>query len=194
MVHPNGAAMTKGMLRYNEGKAPIALLPTAYLDAAGELDFRFSQLTFAVLEVLRLGAIKYEPENWRKGGSWRSVLNSAFRHINAYQRGEVLDAESEQPHLAHVGANLAFLLEFEATSTGDDDRPHATRTPKPPRTCELITTTGVKRVVVLDGGSDPLIPFITTLLAWRDGGGLEDLQTALKLLIAFYEDTPEHEH
>lgn len=61
--------------------------------------------------VLTYGAKKYKPNNWRSVDPERYV--AAFeRHWHAYTTGEMLDAESGLPHLAHAMTNLAFLLEL----------------------------------------------------------------------------------
>jgi len=37
-----------------------------------------------------------------------------MRHLEAYRSGEILDKESELPHLHHLFTNIAFLIDFEA--------------------------------------------------------------------------------
>lgn len=51
-------------------------------------------------------------------GSWRSLppedqLAKVFRHINRWQRGEFVDQESGQSHLAHAAVRLLMLCEME---------------------------------------------------------------------------------
>jgi hypothetical protein len=65
-------------------------------------------------EVLTFGATKYAPNNWRlvESASERYIA-AALRHINAYRSGELLDPETNLPHLSHAMCCLAFILELE---------------------------------------------------------------------------------
>lgn len=45
------------------------------------------------------------------------------RHIDAWYDGEDRDKESFLPHLAHVAASVAILMDAEAHGTFKDDRP-----------------------------------------------------------------------
>nr|BDD46998.1 hypothetical protein 6 [Piscirickettsiaceae bacterium] len=68
----------------------------------------------AYAEVLTFGAQKYTPDNWRKVPDAKiRYMNAAFRHLHAHRKGEFLDPESNQPHLAHAIASLSFVLELE---------------------------------------------------------------------------------
>jgi hypothetical protein len=97
-----------GMLRYNSGKHRMTLIPAS-----------FGAYTAAVLEY---GALKYQANNWRKGGSWTSAIDSLQRHIDAFREGEDRDAESGLPHLAHMAFNVMILTEFFDKGFGTDDR------------------------------------------------------------------------
>lgn len=68
----------------------------------------------AVAKVLTFGAEKYGRDNWRlvKNAEAR-YLDAALRHINAYQRGEAVDPESGESHLAHAVCSLMFMLELQ---------------------------------------------------------------------------------
>ena len=70
---------------------------------------RFTLLDAEFIEqlatVMTYGAIKYGDYNW-KGLEPDRVLNSAFRHLNAISKGELIDAESGYPHSVHVAANM----------------------------------------------------------------------------------------
>lgn len=71
-----------------------------------------------VVRVLEFGAKKYARDNWRKvDNAHRRYIAAALRHIVAYQKGEVNDPESGQPHLAHAACCLLFLGAL------DHDRP-----------------------------------------------------------------------
>lgn len=67
-----------------------------------------------IAKVLEFGAKKYSPNNWREGSgfSYTRVLNSLFRHIFAFARGQDLDPETGLSHLAHAGCNILFLLYY----------------------------------------------------------------------------------
>ncbi|WP_060851317.1 dATP/dGTP diphosphohydrolase domain-containing protein [Methylobacterium aquaticum] len=96
------------MLRYNSGKHRLTLIPAS-----------LNRYTSAVLEY---GAIKYSANNWRKGGSWTSAIDSLQRHLDAFREGEDFDAESALPHLAHLAFNVMILIEFFDKGFGTDDR------------------------------------------------------------------------
>lgn len=66
----------------------------------------------AVARVLTFGAEKYGRDNWQKVENMEMrYLDATLRHINAYQRGETVDPESGESHLAHAVCSLMFMLE-----------------------------------------------------------------------------------
>lgn len=68
----------------------------------------------AVAGVLTFGAQKYGRDNWHQVENLETrYMDAALRHINAYQRGEQLDPESGENHLAHAVCSLMFILEKE---------------------------------------------------------------------------------
>ncbi len=71
-------------------------------------------LIFAVGDVLTYGAKKYAPNNWKLvDNAIERYKGALLRHLFAYLDGEWLDSESGLPHLHHVAANVAFLIELE---------------------------------------------------------------------------------
>ena len=72
--------------------------------------------------VMQFGAQKYDAHNWRKGMKYSRLLNAALRHILAFNEGEDLDPETGLSHLAHARCCLAFLMDYQASGTGQDDR------------------------------------------------------------------------
>ena len=80
-----------------------------------------------VIRVLMFGAKKYAPDNWKKvPDAQRRYYKAAMRHLTAWQRGETLDSETNESHLAHAACCLLFLL---AMPSGEalsplDVRPH----------------------------------------------------------------------
>lgn len=95
-------------LRDNGGKIQLSMVPPS--------------LSEHVAQVLMFGAKKYDRDNWRKGFNWTSVCDSLERHLSAWKKGEDFDQESGLLHLAHIGCNVAFLIEFYETTNGVDDR------------------------------------------------------------------------
>jgi hypothetical protein len=92
--------------KYDAGKARFDLMPaTAELKIAG---------------VLKYGACKYAPDNWRKVENPEArYLAAALRHINAWRRGEKRDPESGLSHLAHAATSLMFVIELVSDEHND---------------------------------------------------------------------------
>jgi len=66
-----------------------------------------------VVDVLTFGASKYAPNNWRAvSDPEQRYMAAAMRHMAAHRKGELLDAESGLPHLAHAACCLMFMLEL----------------------------------------------------------------------------------
>ena len=99
--------------KYDHGKPPLGLIPhSALLEEASVLGF---------------GCEKYGRHNWRQGVEWQRLINSALRHIHAFNDGEDLDPETGLHHLAHARASLGFLIEYTTTHPELDDR-HVSKT------------------------------------------------------------------
>jgi hypothetical protein len=87
-------------------------------------------LEYVVYEMLPLdarvhkhGADKYGVRNWRKQPILASTYEGAMlRHFIAWARGEDLDPDSGMPHLAHLRACCAVVLDAQAHGTLIDDR------------------------------------------------------------------------
>lgn len=97
--------------RYNQGKTRHGLTPA------------FAQEQYA--KVLTMGAEKYGVNNYRRGMSWLTILDSTSRHIEKIKKGEDYDIESGLLHSAHVMCNAAFLTEYYKIYPQGDDRPHS---------------------------------------------------------------------
>ena len=98
-------------IKFDSGKTDWSLMP---FEAVEEIN-----------KVLEFGAKKYAAHNWTQGEGFRytRVLNSLFRHLFAWSRGEDLDPESGLSHLAHAGCNIIFLLyynRYKARYNNDD--------------------------------------------------------------------------
>jgi hypothetical protein len=69
------------------------------------------------------GMLKYGRSNWRDTGVRVTIyLDALDRHSAAYREGEDLDPDSGMPHLAHMLACLAILVDATATGKITDDR------------------------------------------------------------------------
>lgn len=74
--------------------------------------------------VMALGARKYGAYNWREKEVRLTVyLEAAERHLRSVLDGELIDAESGQPHVAHAMACCAIILDAMALGKFMDDRP-----------------------------------------------------------------------
>lgn len=91
-VKANAAAPTG--LRFNSGKAAVSLLIPGFL--------------LAMAMVLTKGAIKYARDNWMKGLPLADIHDSLGRHWMKSLAGESNDAESGEPHEAHIAVNAMF--------------------------------------------------------------------------------------
>lgn len=95
-IELNTVVVTEGM-KFDSGKIDYTLIPRIAIEG--------------LAKVLHYGARKYKPNNWRKVDPARYV--AAFeRHWAAYLDGELVDPETNLPHLSHCMTNLAFLLEL----------------------------------------------------------------------------------
>lgn len=99
-------------VKHDDGKPPMELLATGALRE--------------VAKVMGAGAKKYGRHNWRKGMDWTRLHGAALRHIFAHLDGEDRDPETGLSHLAHAMCCMMFLLEYEQSKLGTDDR-HTTR-------------------------------------------------------------------
>lgn len=95
--------------RYNGGKPDYSLIPLSTLEDEAR--------------VWMHGEAKYKRFNWMKGMAWSIPLACALRHLAAWQRGEDIDPESGQTHLAHAMCNLRMLTLYTKTYPEGDDRP-----------------------------------------------------------------------
>lgn len=98
-----------GAKRFNTGKPRLSLIPT-----------RANMMEAAVWT---FGAEKYGADNWRKGMSYQSVLDSMGRHYEALKAGQLIDPETGLPHAAHIKCNASMLIEFEITHPELNDLP-----------------------------------------------------------------------
>jgi hypothetical protein len=69
--------------------------------------------TLGVGAILTFGAQKYAANNWKLMAELERCKDAAYRHFLAYMSGELLDPESNLPHLDHLATNIMFLRYFE---------------------------------------------------------------------------------
>jgi len=99
---------TTGGIKDNRSKPRVDLLPSLPL--------------IEISKVMSYGASRYGDNNWRLGLPWCDTYGSIQRHLLAWKNREDIDADTRLSHLAHAGAQLLYLLEYELTHTGTDDR------------------------------------------------------------------------
>lgn len=75
-----------------------------------------------IAQVFTFGSYHYGDRNWENGFSYSRCIGAIIRHITKWCMGADLDEESKLPHLAHACANLMFLIEFQLSGKGNDDR------------------------------------------------------------------------
>lgn len=85
-------------LKFDTGKLRYDLVPPSAIKALA------SALTY--------GAKKYKPENWRNNEDKDRFIAATMRHFEDYRAGNIIDEESNLPHLALAMTNIAFLLEL----------------------------------------------------------------------------------
>lgn len=84
----------------DKGKLPISLVPMTIIKD--------------IAAIRKYGEEKYHaPNNWVLVDKQRYV-DAMWRHLIAYQEGEIYDKESGLPHLWHAACNMAFILEMES--------------------------------------------------------------------------------
>lgn len=73
----------------------------------------------AVGRVLAFGAEKYARGNWDHVADHENrYMDAALRHLNAHRRGELVDGESGESHLAHAACCILFLLNKQERAGG----------------------------------------------------------------------------
>ena len=96
----NSQTATTGGRKFDGNKLEYGLLPPLALRA--------------VVEILTIGAQKYERDNWKfVPDGKRRYFDAGMRHLWDSKCGEKYDEETNKSHLAHAICNLMFLLEKE---------------------------------------------------------------------------------
>lgn len=75
-----------------------------------------------VVEIYTFGAKKYKENSWQNlPNGYQRYKAALFRHITAYEKGEVYDSESGCMHLAHAAWNAIAMLYFGMRAGTDSD-------------------------------------------------------------------------
>lgn len=77
------------------------------------IDLTPPEVEEALAKILGFGAEKYGDENWKDGIEYKRIYGAIRRHLLAWRKGEILDDESNMPHLWHAFTELAFLIYYE---------------------------------------------------------------------------------
>lgn len=74
----------------------------------------------SVVDVLEFGSKKYADNNWQKVPDAKTrYYDAAMRHLDAWLNGDLKDAETGLPHLAHAICCLMFLMWFDSEAADD---------------------------------------------------------------------------
>jgi hypothetical protein len=151
----NGATIQAIADKYDR-EIVAELKPTNPKDAIGsdKLPLHLWPETASALGCLGLldGALKYGRANFRAIGVRSSIYyDAARRHLNKWFEGEDNDPDSGLPHLAHVLACVAIVVDAQAAGKLNDDRQVAGGYP------ELVSqlTPHVKRLKELHASKTP---------------------------------------
>ena len=97
LIHDSQTATTGGR-KFDGDKPRYGLLPPLALKKT--------------VQVLTIGAKKYEPDNWKHvPDSQNRYFDALMRHLWDWKMGEKNDPETKENHLASVICNALFLLE-----------------------------------------------------------------------------------
>lgn len=99
--------MSKAM-RFNKNKLRFDLIPPEAL--------------IELARVYTVGALKYPPDNWKKGGPWSDNVRAINSHLTQWRAGQAVDKETGAHHLMHLAWNAITLMYYEMYDLGQDDR------------------------------------------------------------------------
>ena len=98
--------MSEVSKRDNQGKPQLSFI------------LQFPTAIAAHARVKELGAIKYERDNWKKGGKPdHEYLDACLRHISAFMEGETFATDTGCTHLAHAMWNIMALQDLNYPGT-----------------------------------------------------------------------------
>lgn len=97
-------------VKHDAGKAVWSLVPWEAMEE--------------VTKVLKMGANKYAPDNWKVvPGAERRYRDASMRHLVEMMKERELDSESGLPHAAHLACNALFLLHFHLQRSENQNLP-----------------------------------------------------------------------
>lgn len=105
--------MSEQGLRWNEGKAPLEMIPLHLLEGAAHV---FHDVTTREER-------PYPAWNWLKENDWSVPYACMMRHLSKWQMGEDNDEETGRSHLDHAMCNLLMLIHYSRQYPHRDDRP-----------------------------------------------------------------------
>lgn len=70
-----------------------------------------------MLKVLEFGAVRYAPDNWKKGLNKEEILESTQRHLVELFNNNTIDDDSKLHHMGHIMCNAMFYLFHERNGT-----------------------------------------------------------------------------
>ena len=87
------------------------------------LQFGSEQLLDELTKAMEYGAAKpeYGRNNWKKGMEWSRLIDAGMRHGIAILRGEDIDPDSGNTHLAHMLGSIHMLMGNIELGVGIDD-------------------------------------------------------------------------
>jgi hypothetical protein len=110
-------------------KEEIVEVPVKFDQGKPRMDLIRPEFTLSIGQALGYGAEKYGEKlgdipNYLKGDGFHysKIIGSLERHIAEWKMGNNIDEESNIHHLALAAANIQFLLTYELTEKGVDDR------------------------------------------------------------------------
>lgn len=121
-VDPNGVARLRGAPEDAEPACCQIQEGAKHDDSKSRVDLLSWPAMKGIGDVLKFGATKYAPDNWRRGFAWRRLIGAALRHLFAFADGEDDDPESGLSHIDHAACCVMFLSEHQKRSLGEDDR------------------------------------------------------------------------
>lgn len=72
-------------------------------------------------KAMEYGIAKYDRNNWKKGMEWSRLIDAGMRHGIAILRGEDIDKDSGNTHLAHMLGSIHMLVGNIELGVGTDD-------------------------------------------------------------------------
>lgn len=95
---------------------------------------RWSLVDFKSIEplvkVLEFGAVKYAPDNWKKGFDKQELTESLLRHAMELANGQENDSESGLPLVGHIMCNAMFY-QYHSDHNSFKNKSNEEKFPKP---------------------------------------------------------------